>query len=139
MVGLVYQAHVDFLGSGTYRSPDTNTAISGGAFDFSLCQSPLYDTRGLSVMFCVGYGGGFLNLATTALDGSSIGTKNVGFGMINVSADLQYNLSSHVLLSARLGGNFSIGDITAERADGSRIFKSSPWSGFATLGVGFRY
>jgi len=29
--------------------------------------------------------------------------------------------------------------IVAERADGSRIFASSPWSAQATLGVGFRF
>jgi hypothetical protein len=140
LVGLVYQLDVNLLGSATYRTADTNTSIAGGSFAMSLCQSPRYDSRGLSMLLCLGYGGGGLALATKAPDGTSIASKTVGFGQVVATVELQYNLSAHVLVSARLGGAISAGDtITAEGLNGSRIFQSSPWSAFGTLNVGFRY
>ncbi len=139
IVGLVYQLNVDVLGAATYRSPNTNTNIYGMAFGFAVCQSPLYDSRGLSLLFCGGYGGGFLHLATSALDGSPIQTKSAGFGAMNATVDVQYNFTSHLFASARVGGAFTIGDIGAERADGTRIFKSSPWSASGMLGIGVRF
>jgi hypothetical protein len=137
--GLVYQLNVDVLSQGTYRSPDTTTTISGLAFGISMCQSPHYDSRGLAVMLCVGYGGGLLQFATTEMNGGPSTAKNVGFGAVNAAADVQFNLSAHLFLTARLGGSLQIGDITAERPDRTLIFQSSHWSGFATAGVGFRF
>jgi hypothetical protein len=137
--GLVYQLNVDVLARGTYRSSNTTTDIAGLAFGVSVCQSPLYDSAGLSLMICVGYGGGALGLSTTQPDAGFSANKSVGFGAVNATADLQLNLSRHVLISARAGGSWAIGDISAERADGTLIFKSSPWSGYVMAGVGVRY
>lgn len=137
--GLVFQANVDLLGGATYQSPNTKTDIDGVAFGVSMCQSPFYDTRGASLLICLGYGGGVLNLSTTGPDGGAIASKYVGFGAVNAAADLQLVLAKHVFVSVRGGGSIELGDITAQRADGGQIFKSSAWSGFALGGLGLRY
>jgi hypothetical protein len=137
--GLVLRLHLGVLGPGTYHSPDTKTDVSALSFGIDLCQSPLYDSKGLVLLFCGGYGGGVMMLNTKSLDGSSIQSKNIGFGEATLSAEAQYYLGAGFHIGARVGGGFVVGQVTAERADGSRIFASSPWSGYAMLGVGFRF
>jgi hypothetical protein len=128
---LVFKLRLGVVGPATYQSPDTKTDVSGISFGIDLCQSPHYDTKGLVVLFCGGYGGGVMILKTKGLDGVATQTKNIGFGEVLLSAGFHVGL--------RLGGGFTVGQITAERADGSRIFASSAWSAQAMLGLGFRF
>ena len=139
IAGLVYQLNVAYVGKGIYRTSDTRTDVTGVVFDIGMCQSPLYDSRGFSAMFCVAYGGGYLNLATTNLTGATIGNTNAGFGDVNASVQLTYGLGSHFLVSAKGGVAYEFGDISAQRPDGTVIFKSSHWSEHATLGLGVRF
>jgi len=137
--GLVLKLHVGVLGTGTYRSPDTTTAASALSFGIDLCQSPVYDSKGLVLLFCGGYGGGLMMLRTKGLDGGAIQSKDSGFGEVTFSAEAQYYLGAGFHIGARVGGGFTVGQASAERADGSRIFASSPWSAYGMLGVGFRF
>jgi hypothetical protein len=141
--GLVVQARISGLGKATYRSTDTTTDIGGASFGFDLCQSPLYDTRGWVVLFCGEYGGGIMNLLTKGADGKQIQSKDVGFGAVNFGAEAQYNFGSVFHIGAKLGGGFSFGKLSAERADGSRLFGSSSaglsWSAYALLGAGVHF
>jgi hypothetical protein len=137
--GLVFKLRLAALGPGTYQSRDTKTDISAVSFGIDLCQAPTYDTKGLVLLLCGGYGGGLMMLKTQALGGTAIQSKDVGFGEATLSAEAQYYLGAGFHVGARVGGGFTVGQITAERADGSRIFASSPWSWYATLGVGFRF
>jgi hypothetical protein len=139
IVGLVYQLHVNLLGPATYRSTGTTTDLIGSSFSMGLCQSPVYDTRGLVLLFCGEYGGGVMNLVTKGADGSQIQSKNAGFGTVTFGGEIQYNLGSIFQVGAKVGGGFNVGQFTAERADGSRIFGSSIWSAYALLGIGLRY
>jgi hypothetical protein len=139
IVGLVFQLHVNVLGPATYRSTGTTTDMAGLSFGMGLCQSPIYDTRGLVLLFCGEYGGGFMNLVTKGTDGSQLQSKNAGFGTVSFGAEAQYNLGSIFQVGAKVGGGFNVGQFTAERADGSRIFGSSTWSAYALLGIGLRY
>ncbi len=136
---LVFKLRLGVLGPATYQSPDTKTDVSGISFGIDLCQSPHYDSKGLVLLFCGGYGGGVMMLKTKGLDGVAIQTKSMGFGEVLLSGELQYYLGAGVHVGLRLGGGFTVGQITAERADGSRIFASSAWSAQATLGLGFRF
>jgi hypothetical protein len=138
--GLITKLEVGTWGPGTYRTADTKTNLDfGGNFAINMCLSPHYDSEGLIVLFCFGYGGGFLTLNTSALDGTPIQTKTSGFGQSTVSGELQYYLGAGFHLQAKLGGGYALGQITAERADGSRIFATQMWSGDFMLGVGWRF
>ena len=138
--GLITKIEFGTWGPGTYKTADTKTNLDfGGNFALNMCLSPRYDSEGLIVLFCFGYGGGFLSLNTSALDGTPIQMKNSGFGQATVSGELQYYLGAGFHLQAKLGGGFAIGQITAERADGSRIFATQMWSGDFMLGVGWRF
>jgi len=139
IVGLVYQIHADFLGSGTYEAADVRTKITGVAFGIDICQSPHYDSEGWILLLCGEYGGGLLKFETKRRDGEMMRSQNIGFGQVSAVVDLSYNLFRGFSLGARLGGSFTMGDIAAERADGSRIFSSSPWSANAFLGATFRF
>jgi hypothetical protein len=139
IAGLVLGLHADFLGNGTYSSPDTRTVARGTAVGIDLCQAPVYDSRGPILLVCGELGGGYLNLETKGLDGTMMQSKSAGFGTAAAVVGLQYNFSRHIYVDARVVGGFKLGDVTAERADGSRIFGSSFWFASATLGVGWRY
>jgi hypothetical protein len=139
--GAIVKARLTLFDQGTYRSADTATTIYGASFAFGICSSPLYDTRGLVLLFCGEYGGGFLNLLTKGTDGAQIQSKNAGFGTIALDAEIQYNLGSTFVIEANVGGVGLIGNFTAERADGSSIFgtSSGTWhtSAYGLLGIGF--
>jgi hypothetical protein len=137
--GLVFELRVSALGKGTYSSPDTKTELSGLAFGFDLCQSPRYDSRGLVLLFCGEYGGGLMTLTTRGTDGTQIQSKDSGFGVVSLGAEAQYTFGRLFHVGVKLGGGFTLGPLTAERADGSRIFASSLWSAYALLGAGLRY
>ena len=113
--------------------------MAGLSFAMGLCQSPIYDTRGLVLLFCGEYGGGFMNLVTKGADGAQIQSKNAGFGTVSFGAEAQYNLGSIFQVGAKVGGGFNVGQFTAERADGSRIFGSSTWSAYTLLGIGLHF
>ncbi|HZL21342.1 MAG TPA: hypothetical protein VFG23_26650 [Polyangia bacterium] len=139
IVGLVFQLHVSVFGPATYRSPDTTTDLVGMSFGMGLCQAPIYDTRALVLLFCGQYGGGFMNLVTKGADGSQLQSKNAGFGTVSFDTEIQYNLGSIFHVGAKIGGGLNVGQVTAERADGSRIFGSSTWAAYALLGIGLQF
>jgi hypothetical protein len=141
IAGPMFGLHLGVLGKGTYRAhaPDTTTDALGFTFGLDLCQSPLYDSAGFVLLLCSEYGGGLMALTTRGPDGTQIQSKNVGFGTASLSAELQYNLGALFQVGIKVGGGFTIGQLTAERSDGSRIFASSPWSAYALLGVGLHF
>ena len=145
IVGTVTRTRLSFLGPASYSSNQadqatrTTTDINAFSFGIGVCQSPLYDTRGLVLLFCGELGGGFMNLRTRDAQGMQIQTKNAGFGTVTLGAEVQYNLASWFHVGAQLDGGATYGDLTAERADGSRIFGSSTgvgWTANVMLGVG---
>jgi hypothetical protein len=139
IAGPVVQVRLSGFGPATYRSANTTTDLSGISFGFGLCQSPHYDTRGLVLLFCGEYGGGLMRLVSRGADGSQIQAKNAGYGTVTFGADLQYNIGAIFNVAAKVGGGFNVGDVTAERADGSQIFKSSLLSAYGLLGVGLHF
>ena len=139
IAGPVFGLHVEYLGNGTYTSADTTTVAHGVSFGFDICQAPLYDTRGFTALVCAEFGGGLLKLDTKSLTGATIQTKNAGFGTAAGVIDLRYNLWAGLFVNARVSGGFILGDVTAERADGSRIFEPGRWSASGTLGLGWHF
>jgi hypothetical protein len=139
IAGLVFNLRLSALGRATYRSADTTTDAAGFSFGLDICQSPIYDTTGFVLLLCGEYGGGWMALSTKGLDGIETQSKRVGFGTATLGGELQYNLSSIFQVGIKVGGVLGIGQITAERVDGSRIFASSPWSAYVLLGVGVHF
>jgi hypothetical protein len=64
----------------------------------------------------------------------------VGFGMAAVDADLRYNLSKRFYLGFQLGAEAWLGEgITAEKPDGTQLFKA-PWLyAYGQLGLGLNF
>jgi hypothetical protein len=140
--GMIVDVRVSLLGPSTYRSMGTTTALTGGSLGMNICASPLYDTRGLVLLFCAEYGGGFMNMITKGADGSQIQSKTSGYATAMFAGNIQYNLGSSFLIGVKVGGGLNLGSLTAERADGSRIFGSSTgvaWSAYGLLGIGLHF
>jgi hypothetical protein len=142
LVGLVTRVRVSLLGETTYRTASTSTHIAGVGYGIDLCRSPYYDTRGLVLLLCAEYAGGSMTFDTQDVVSGKTLSKKVGFGTVGINVDLQYNFSRHVHLNLRLGSDVAISSpITAERADGSEIFRSRDFglSGYAVGGIGFHF
>lgn len=139
IVGVILHYRASFLGPATYRTADTRTSMYGLSFGFGACGTPHADSRGLVLLLCVEYGLGLMDLQTKGNDGTSIQSKAQYFGTGGLSTELQYNLGTLFHVGARLGGDAAWGRLTAERADGSQIFKSSTLSGYLLLGGGLRF
>ena len=136
LVGNVVRVRVSWLGDATYRSVDTSTRLYGFSFGIDLCAAPVYDRRGLILLACVEYAGAAMNLETHEATTASTTSKTDGFGTVGLNAELQYNLGAHLHLDLRAGTDFALSPLTAERADGSQIFRSQPFSGFVVAGAG---
>jgi hypothetical protein len=135
--GVILKMDGGIWGPATYRAGDTKTDLWGLYVDWNLCLSPTYDTQGLMALFCLGGGGGALTMDTSA-PGMSTAEQIVGFAQAQLSGGLQYYLGAGFHVGAQLRGGVEIGQIAAERADGSRVFSSSPtWVAEVLLGVGF--
>jgi hypothetical protein len=142
--GVIWKLDGGIWGPATYGAADTKTNIWGVYTNWSVCLSPTYDTEGLVVLFCFGGGGGELALNTSAPNlssnppGLSTNQQYVGFADVQASAGLQYYLGAGFHIGAEIRGAAVVGDIHAERADGSRVFSSSPtYSAEFLLGLGY--
>jgi hypothetical protein len=136
--GLIVRTNSGIWGPSTYRAGETMTDLWGVYATINLCLTPTYDSQGLVVLFCFGGGGGEVVLNTSA-PGMSSSSQTVGFFRADLSGELQYYLGAGIHLGAELRGGAEVGPITAERADGSRVFSSQPWSAEVLLGVGVRF
>ena len=136
--GVILKLDVGIWGPATYKAAgDTKTDLGAVYADWNVCLTPTYDTEGLVVLFCFGGGGGALTFDTSA-PGMSTAEQFVGFARGVVSGGLQYYLGAGFHVGAQLRGGAEIGQIAAERADGSRVFSKSPTGSLEVLlGVEF--
>ena len=137
--GVILKLDAGIWGPATYKAAgDTKTHVGAVYADWNVCMTPTYDTEGLVVLFCFGGGGGAFTFDTTSGPGMSTAEQFVGFARGVVSGGLQYYLGAGFHVEAELRGAAEIGQIAAERADGSTVFSSSPTlSAEVLLGVGF--
>jgi hypothetical protein len=139
MHGVIPRVTLSYLGESSYKTADASTDLRGFEFSAGVCWSPLYDTRGLVALFCAHYGAGFMNLRTKDAEGTEIQNKTSGLGFAGLGIEAQYNLGSLLHLSLKLGGDVMVDSFSAERPDGSRIFESSRFTGYGTLGLGIHF
>ena len=141
MVGPIGEVRFSWLGPTTYRhSADDFSALAlGGLIGAGLCGAITYDSEGLVVLNCVSFGAGWMHVQTKSAEGSVVQSKVAFFGTSELALDAQYNLGSSFTLGLRLAGDFRFGDLSAERPDGSVLFKSADL-GFAAIGgVGLHF
>ena len=138
--GVITKYDGGIWGPATYKSGDTKTktALWGLYMNWNMCLTPSYDTEGLALLFCFGGGGGALTLDTSE-SGMNTAEQIVGFVRADLSTRLQYYLGAGFDVGAELRGGANVGEIAAERADGTRVFSSSPtFTAEVLVGVGYR-
>ena len=139
MHGAIPRLRLGYLGPATYKTDDTTSEVRAFTFALGLCWSPLYDTRGWVALFCAEYGGGLMNVRSKDAQGKEIQNKTTGLGSAGLGVETQYNLGSLFQIGLKLGADFFVNSVTAERADGSRIFQSSLFAGYGMLGIGVHF
>jgi hypothetical protein len=137
--GVLPRARWTVLGGGSYQFGDVSTQIFGFRAAFGTCYSFGFDLGGLAVLACAEVAAGLVQLDTKDAAGSEVQSKTVGLGSFGMELDLQYRVSSLFHLDLRAGGDFWSGAITAERADGSEIFRSSLASAHFAAGFGVHF
>jgi hypothetical protein len=137
LVGPILQARVSYLGEGTFRSSDGyNVAAKGFGFGMSGCRAAAYDTRGLTLLGCIEYSAGLMQLDTKNPSGTQTQSKSLGLAAVGIEVEATYRVAGRFFLSGKLGGDFSFNKLSADRPDGTQIFQSQPFSAHALLGIG---
>jgi hypothetical protein len=138
--GGVLRARWTLLGGGTYQFGDHSTQLIGGKAAFGTCFSLWYDLDGLVLLACGETAAGLMRLETKDAAGAKVQSKTVALGSVGAEVDLQYRIGSlfHLALKAGVDAAFT-GNLTAERADGSELFQSSPLSLHVAGGFGLHF
>jgi hypothetical protein len=141
LVGSVIQVHWSWAGPVTRRFRDHESRVMALRVSADLCTAPSYDTGGLVFLLCAELGGGFAAVRTRALPGRSRyeQQKEIGFGFGSLAADARYNLGDLVHVGVRAGFTAQVGEVTAEKANGDRLFASSVLGGYGVVGLGLHF
>jgi hypothetical protein len=139
LIGHVLQVQWSFLGPGTHRSGDYSTRVLGFGASLNSCSGLTYDDQGLSLLVCGEFGASFVSLETESADGAFSRRRETGFGHAALGVDAQYSLGDTFHVAMRLGGRAQLGDISAERPDGSELFDMPLFGAYGTLGVGLHF
>jgi hypothetical protein len=139
MTGVVPRLRWTYLGTGTYRTNEFSTQLNGFSAGLSGCRSLVYYIRGPVVMVCGGIAAGAMSIRTRNAEGVTTQSKTMGIASANLDLQTQYNFSSLFHVALTIGGELWVSNITAERPDGSEIFHSSLFNGYAMAGVGIHF
>jgi hypothetical protein len=140
--GPIWRARLSVLGLPyqSYRSGGTTTNFGWGfASGLGACWAPHYDTQGLTLLDCADLGFVQSGFQTQESNGSRLPVKLFAFGTMGPVLEIEYNLGRHFHLGVKAGADLVVGQFTAQRSDGSRIFDSTPWSVHGTLGLGMHF
>ncbi len=137
--GVLPRARWTVLGGGSYQFGDVSTQLLGFRAAFGSCYSFGFDLGGLSVLACGEIAAGILQLDTQDAAGTKLQSKTVGLGTVGLELEVQYRVGSLFHIDLRAGGDFGSADITAERADGSEIFRTFPASAHFAAGFGLHF
>jgi len=137
--GVITRLRLSYLGPTKYKTEDTSSDINAFTFALGVYWSPIYDTRGWVLLLGAEYGAGFVKIQTKDAQGLQIQDKNKALGFASMGIESQYNLGPLFQIGFKLGLDIMMDSFSAERADGSRIFQSSGFSGYGMLGVGVHF
>jgi hypothetical protein len=136
LTGMVWGARLTLLGDVTYRGRGTTAVVGGVSVGLSACYAPLFDAGALELRVCTELAAGVTEVRTQDDGSTQTHSKRVGLGTSGLGTELAYNIGRHFHVGMKLGADVSIAPITAERANGARIFESSWLSGHGMLGLG---
>ncbi|MEO8178807.1 MAG: hypothetical protein ABI895_08245 [Deltaproteobacteria bacterium] len=139
VISSVMRVRWTFLGVSTYRAPGYSTRLWGLKAGIGGCTPLAYDPLGLIVKACSEIAAGAMSLETRDATGVRTQEKSTGIGTASVELNSQYNLGSLVHLDLQLGGEMWMTKLTAERPDGSRLFRSSMFNAYALVGLGLTF
>jgi hypothetical protein len=138
LVGPLGRVRVGWLGPATHDGAGYSTTVSGFSAGAGIGSALTYDSQGLAVLLSIEWGLSLLQLETKSDDGTFTRRKQAGLGHAEMGIDGQYNFGIlHAVL--RLGGRFQVGDLSAQRPDGSALFDAGLLSGYATAGFGLHF
>jgi hypothetical protein len=139
LIGPIVRVRASVLGEGTYRSQDLSTSAAGLSFGVGVCFSPIYDTRALVLLLCGEFGGGMMRFESKSAAGSQTQEKSPGFGTTALEVESDYNLGGTFHLNLKVGVDFLLNKLAAERLDGSEIFHSWQAAPYALAGLGLHF
>ena len=100
---------------------------------------PAYDTRALVALLCSGFTVGLMNIETRDSASDYRSSENVGFGAASLELDARYNIGKYFHVGLTVAGEAWLGELSAQRADGSELFRSRLFNGSALLGLGLHF
>jgi len=139
LLGTIVRLRASLLFDQTYRFGDFRSEVGGQELGASLCFSPHYDTGGWVLLGCAEISAGLLGVRTKDASNATTQNKTQGFGAAGLGIESSYNLASHLQIGLRLGLAALTSPISAERPDGSELFRSSPVIASGMLGIGTHF
>lgn len=140
VAGVLPRARWTLLGGGSYQFGDLSTELLGMKAAFGTCVSLGYDLASFALLLCGEAAAGGMRIETKDAAGAKVQSKTVALGSVGLELELQYHLGSLLHLDLRAGGDAMLGGtVSAERADGSEIFRSSGGSLHLAGGVGLHF
>lgn len=139
LVGGMFGVRWSYFSPSSRRDGELVTSLSGFKTGVEGCASLTYDTAGFVGLFCSGFAIGIMHLETRDEADGYRRVKDIGLGTASLDLRGRYHLGrfAHVGLSA--GGEFWVSRLTAERRDGTELFRSRLFNANLQLGVGFDF
>lgn len=139
LIGPTVEVSVNMLGPLTREAGDFRTQVFGVGASVRACSALTYDSQGFSAHFCSEFGLTAFQFDTKDADGKVTQKKSTGIGIAGVGLGVQYNIGRYFHVGANVSGQAQIGGASAERPDGSTLFKVPLFGGNAIAGVGVHF
>jgi hypothetical protein len=136
LTGVVWRVRATLLADVTFRRYGSTAEVGGQSVGAGACYSPIFDSGGLELLFCMEIGAGLIRVHTHDDGAAQTHSKNAGLGTFGLGTELAYNIGRHFHVGLKLGGDASTASVMAERENGTAIF-ATPWfSSHGMLGLG---
>ena len=136
IVGPIMRLGLNLYGGVTYEVDGVSTKLGAQALTIGPCYAPLYDANGLVLMTCLDLAAGLMGTSSTDRETGATHSDSFGFGSVGAGLEAAYNIGRRFHVAFRAGASALVAPITVQGADGSELFRSSRYNGFATIGAG---
>jgi hypothetical protein len=136
IVGPVMRLGLNLYGGVSYEMNGVSTNLGAQALTVGPCYAPFYDEQGLVLMTCLDLAAGLMGASSTDRETGAAHSDSFGFGSVGAGLEAAYNIGRHFHFAFRAGANALVAPISVKGADGSELFRSSRYNGFATIGAG---